>query len=92
MFVEGDGSRERILGAFNRRFTLFDRYVPDMTADPGKRIDRRVAVAKGGHARHGRAAVGQRGNPLDTDLHGVQEAPWTGSVRPTSPPGEPSAT
>ncbi len=38
---------ERILGEFNRRFTLLDRYVLDMTRDKKRIIDRRVASAMG---------------------------------------------
>lgn len=34
-------------GEFNRQFTLFDRYVLDLTADRPRRIDRRLAVALG---------------------------------------------
>jgi len=47
VFLEGDGSREKVLGEFNRKFTLLDRYVLDMTPDPGRSIDRRIAVAMG---------------------------------------------
>jgi hypothetical protein len=39
-----DGS---VFGEFNRKFTLFDRYVLDLSADPERRFDRRVAVALG---------------------------------------------
>lgn len=35
------------LGEFNRRATLLDRYVLDMTADEKREIDRRIAVAMG---------------------------------------------
>lgn len=38
---------ERRLGAFNRRFTLLDRYVLDLTPDPAMELDRRVALAIG---------------------------------------------
>jgi hypothetical protein len=41
---EQDGS---VLGEFNRKFTLLDRYVLDLTADPERRFDRRVALALG---------------------------------------------
>lgn len=34
-------------GEFNRNFTVFDRYVLDLTADRPRRIDRRLAVALG---------------------------------------------
>lgn len=35
------------LGEFNRQFTILDRYVLDLSADPSRLIDRRVAVALG---------------------------------------------
>lgn len=44
VFVGPDG---RLLGRFNRRFTLLDRYVLDLTPDLDASIDRRVAVALG---------------------------------------------
>ncbi len=47
IFLEGDGTSERVIGEFNRKFTLFDRYVLDLTADPERRLDRRLAVAVG---------------------------------------------
>jgi predicted Zn finger-like uncharacterized protein len=36
---------DRVIGEFNRKFTLFDRYVLDLTADVEHRLDRRMAVA-----------------------------------------------
>ncbi|HET7747381.1 MAG TPA: DUF4339 domain-containing protein [Vicinamibacteria bacterium] len=45
IFLRGD--TEEQLGSFNRRFTLLDRYVLDMTADPARLIDRRIALALG---------------------------------------------
>ncbi|MBI1735219.1 MAG: hypothetical protein HYR51_08600 [Candidatus Rokubacteria bacterium] len=36
-----------VLGEFNRKFTLFDRYVLDLGADTERRLDRRVALALG---------------------------------------------
>ena len=33
--------------AFNRKFTILDRYVLDMSNDPERVIDRRIAVAIG---------------------------------------------
>jgi predicted Zn finger-like uncharacterized protein len=36
---------DRVIGEFNRKFTLFDRYVLDMTHDPDHELDRRLAVA-----------------------------------------------
>lgn len=41
------GREERLRGEFLRKFTLFDRYVLDMTRDRPATIDRRVAVAMG---------------------------------------------
>jgi hypothetical protein len=41
------GSDEAVLGEFNRKFTLFDRYVLDLSADPDRAFDRRVALALG---------------------------------------------
>lgn len=36
-----------VLGELNRKFTLFDRYVLDVSADTEQRLDRRVALALG---------------------------------------------
>lgn len=36
-----------VVGEFNRKFTLFDRYVLDLSADPGRAFDRRLALALG---------------------------------------------
>ncbi len=36
-----------VFGELNRKFTLFDRYVLDLSADPDRRFDRRVALAVG---------------------------------------------
>ena len=35
------------LGEFNRKFTLFDKYTLDMTADRDHALDRRMAIALG---------------------------------------------
>lgn len=43
---EGAG-QGAVLGEFNRKFTLLDRYVLDLRADAERRLDRRVAVALG---------------------------------------------
>ena len=40
------GSNE-ILGQFNRQLTLLDRYVLDLSYDPDRRLDRRLALALG---------------------------------------------
>ena len=36
-----------LVGTFNRKFTLLDRYVLDLTGDPGRMLDRRIALALG---------------------------------------------
>ena len=36
-----------VIGEFNRKFTLRDRYVLDMTGDPDQTLDRRIAFALG---------------------------------------------
>jgi uncharacterized protein YxjI len=38
---------EDIVGEFKRKFTILDRYVLDMSADPERRVDRRIALALG---------------------------------------------
>jgi uncharacterized protein YxjI len=45
IFCPGDG--EDVIGEFNRKFTLFDRYVLDLSADPYRTFDRRIALALG---------------------------------------------
>ncbi len=46
-FIFTDPQTGDVLGEFNRKFTILDRYVLDMSADPTRKIDRRVAVAVG---------------------------------------------
>jgi len=46
-FVLVRGEDAEVFGEFNRKFTLLDRYVLDLTADPGRTFDRRVALALG---------------------------------------------
>jgi len=36
-----------VVGEFNRKFTLLDRYVLDLKADGARVLDRRVALALG---------------------------------------------
>jgi uncharacterized protein YxjI len=36
-----------VIGEFNRKFTLLDRYVLDLTADRNRTLDRRIALALG---------------------------------------------
>jgi hypothetical protein len=40
-------AEERLLGEFNRKMTLLDRYVLDLTQDAGRSLDRRLAMALG---------------------------------------------
>ena len=44
LLVTPDGG---VVGEFNRKFTLLDRYVLDLTGDPERTIDRRVGLALG---------------------------------------------
>lgn len=44
--IERSGSEE-VVGEFNRKFTLLDRYVLDLKADRARTLDRRVALALG---------------------------------------------
>src|SRR2546428_11653399 len=41
------GSAGVVFGEFNRKFTIVDRYVLDLTSDPEHSLDRRVALALG---------------------------------------------
>ena len=45
IFVRPDS--EDVIGEFKRKFTILDRYVLDMTGDPQRLMDRRVALALG---------------------------------------------
>jgi hypothetical protein len=38
---------DRQIGTFNRKFTIADKYVLDLSMDPSRSLDRRVAVALG---------------------------------------------
>jgi predicted Zn finger-like uncharacterized protein len=46
-FIIARPEDDKVIGEFNRKFTLFDRYVLDMSADRAHQLDRRVAVALG---------------------------------------------
>src|SRR6266478_5119466 len=46
-FVFVRGTDAEIFGEFNRKFTLLDRYVLDLSADSARTFDRRIAVALG---------------------------------------------
>src|SRR2546427_2714553 len=41
------GSAGIVFGEFNRKFTILDRYVLDLTGDPEQILDRRVGLALG---------------------------------------------
>lgn len=45
ILLAGNGCPERLLGKFDRQFTLFDKYVLDLSADPLRELDRRIALA-----------------------------------------------
>ncbi len=47
LVVPGSDGVEATRGEFNRKFTVFDRYVLDLTTDRSRLIDRRIAVALG---------------------------------------------
>ncbi|MEX2145848.1 MAG: hypothetical protein WED01_02405 [Candidatus Rokuibacteriota bacterium] len=46
-FVIQRAGGDDVIGEFNRKFALRDRYVLDMTADPDHTLDRRIAFALG---------------------------------------------
>ena len=46
-FIILEGTGDDLIGEFNRKFTILDRYVLDMSADAQGRLDRRVALALG---------------------------------------------
>jgi uncharacterized protein YxjI len=46
-FVITAGESDLVIGAFNRKFTILDRYVLDLRDDPARCLDRRVALALG---------------------------------------------
>ncbi len=46
-FIIVRGESDSVIGEFNRKFTLLDRYVLDLTRDPRRQLDRRVALALG---------------------------------------------
>ena len=45
IFVAPDS--EQVLGEFNRKFTILDRYALDLKNDPARLLDRRIALALG---------------------------------------------
>lgn len=46
-FIIVRGDSDDVMGEFNRKFTMFDRYVLDLKADRNRLFDRRVALALG---------------------------------------------
>lgn len=46
-FIILPAGTEDVIGEFKRKFTILDRYVLDMTADPQRLMDRRIALALG---------------------------------------------
>lgn len=46
-FIFLPAGTEDVIGEFKRKFTILDRYVLDMTADPHGLMDRRIALALG---------------------------------------------
>jgi len=46
-FVFYDPSSTKVLGEFNRKMTLFDKYALDLTFDKDRLVDRRIALALG---------------------------------------------
>lgn len=46
-FIIVQGNSDRVIGQFNRNFTILDRYVLDMSADQQRVLDRRIAIALG---------------------------------------------
>jgi hypothetical protein len=44
-FIIVRNGSEEVVGEFNRKFTILDRYVLDLRADIGRSLDRRVALA-----------------------------------------------
>jgi len=46
-FVFFAGGSEQVVGEFNKKISIFDRYTLDMTIDQDKLIDCRVALALG---------------------------------------------
>ncbi len=46
-FIFLPAGTEDVIGEFKRKFTILDRYVLDMSADPQRLMDRRIALALG---------------------------------------------
>jgi uncharacterized protein YxjI len=46
-FLIVTADQQHVLGEFNRKFTILDRYVLDLKDDPERTLDRRVALALG---------------------------------------------
>jgi hypothetical protein len=46
-FLIFEGDSDKIIGEFNRKLTILDRYALDLRADPERTLDRRIALALG---------------------------------------------
>lgn len=46
-FIIVQSNSDKVIGEFNRNFTILDRYVLDMSADRQHTLDRRIAIALG---------------------------------------------
>ncbi len=46
-FIICRGDSDEVIGEFNRKFTILDRYVLDLKADRTRSLDRRVGLALG---------------------------------------------
>jgi len=46
-FILCRGESDEVIGEFNKKFSVRDRYVLDLTRDHNRRLDRRIAVALG---------------------------------------------
>lgn len=46
-FIITSGESDQVIGEFNRKFTIVDKYVLDLAADPTRQLDRRIAVGLG---------------------------------------------
>jgi hypothetical protein len=46
-FIFLPAGTDDVIGEFKRKFTILDRYVLDMSADPQRLMDRRIALALG---------------------------------------------
>ncbi|MBM3944017.1 MAG: hypothetical protein FJ317_00805 [SAR202 cluster bacterium] len=47
IYAVGPEGRETQIGSFNRKLSIFDKYVLDLTGDPKRELDRRVGLSLG---------------------------------------------